>query len=68
MEKFADLGLNSNSTDGDGDNNRKGSRFENMTYADLMASTGKGSDVDHSKISFRVGDHQRIDFDEGEED
>ena len=69
MEKFADLGLNSSSADGDG--NRKGSRFENMNYADLMESTGKGSDVDHSKIRYRVGEHQRTDFDEldrGEED
>ena len=71
MGKFADLGLNSSSANGDGGSTRKGSRFENMNYADLMESTGKGSDVDHSKIRYRVGDHQRVDFDEferGEED
>ena len=68
-EKFADLGLNS-ADDGDG-GGRKGSRFENMNYADLMETSGKGSDVDHSKIRYRVGEHQRVDFDEfdrGEED
>ena len=69
MGKFADLGLNS--TDGGVDSNRKGSRFENMNYADLIESTGKGSDVDHSKIRYRIGEHQRTDFDEldrGKED
>ena len=61
--------MNSNSdvsTDG-----RKGSRFENMNYAELMDTGGKGSGVDHSKIRYRVGDHERVDldeFDRGEED
>ena len=42
-----------------------------MNYAELMDTGGKGSGVDHSKIRYRVGDHERVDldeFDRGEED